>query len=142
MLHERAQGGSSRGLREAAKVCMVTKPLLMLPPPQLGKALHYLLYNLPQKYPITKLCISSKQVNRFVRTILWRRVAERALRGTYFGDIPAEVYPAYTTDPLHISHAFAAPLAKLSAFVKQGHQPCSFIPLSRPLGNKVTRRQK
>ena len=72
--------------------------------------------------------LQHKQVNRFVRTILWRRVAERALRGTYFGDIPAEVNPSYIADLLHISEAFAAPLANLFAFVKQGHQPCSFIP--------------
>ena len=84
--------------------------------------------DLPREWPMARLCISSKQVNRFVRTILWRRVAERALRGTYFGNIPAEVYPAYTADLLHISQAFAAPLAELFAFVKQGHQPCSFIP--------------
>ena len=75
-----------------------------------------------------RLCISNKQVNRFVRTILWRRVAERALRGTSFGDIPAEVNPVYVADLLRISEAFAAPLANLFAFVKQGHQPCSFIP--------------
>ena len=62
------------------------------------------------------------------KKILWRRVAERALRGTYFGNMPAEVYPDYTADLLHISHAFAAPLAELFASVKQGHQPCSFIP--------------
>ena len=83
--------------------------------------------DLPREWPMARLCISNKQVNRFVRTILWRRVAERALRGTYFGDIPAEVNPAYIADLLRISEAFAAPLANLFAFVKQGHQPCSFI---------------
>ena len=84
--------------------------------------------DLPREWPMARLCISNKQVNRFVRTILWRRVAERALRGTYFGDVPAEVNPPYIADILHISEAFAAPLANLFAFVKQGHQPCSFIP--------------
>ena len=84
--------------------------------------------DLPREWPMARLCISSKQVNRFVRAILWRRVAERALRGTYFGNIPAEVYPAYTADLLHISHAFAAPLAELFAFVQQDRQLCSFIP--------------
>ena len=54
--------------------------------------------------------------------------SERALRGTYFGDIPAEVNPEYTADLLRISEAFAAPLANLFAFVEQGHQPCSFVP--------------
>ena len=38
--------------------------------------------DLPREWPMARLCISNKQVNRFVRTILWRRVAERALRGT------------------------------------------------------------
>ena len=84
--------------------------------------------DLPREWPMARLRISNKQVNRFVRTILWRRVAERALRGTYFGDIPDEVNPPYIADILHISEAFAAPLANLFAFVKQGHQPCSFIP--------------
>ena len=54
--------------------------------------------------------------------------SERALRGTYFGDIPAEVNPEYTADLLRIIEAFAAPLANLFAFVEQGHQPCSFVP--------------
>ena len=48
--------------------------------------------------------------------------------GTYFGKIPAEVRPALIEDLLQISQAFATPLAELFAFVKQGHQPCSFIP--------------
>ena len=82
----------------------------------------------PREWPMARLCISSKQVNRYVRTILWRRVAERAFRGTYFGRIPAEVCPAFIEDLLQISQAFAAPLAELFAFVKQGHQPCAFIP--------------
>ena len=84
--------------------------------------------DLPRECPMARLCISNKQVNRLVRTFLWRRVAERALRGTYFGDIPEEVNPAYIVDLHRISEAFAAPLANLFAFVKLGHQPCSFIP--------------
>ena len=84
--------------------------------------------DLPREWPMARLCISNKQVNRLVRTFLWRRAAERALRGTYFGDIPEEVNPAYIADLRRISEAFAAPLANLFAFVKQGHQPCSFIP--------------
>ena len=55
-------------------------------------------------------------------------MAERALRGTYFGNIPEEVRPDLMGDLLQISHAFATPLAELFAFVKQGHPPCSFIP--------------
>ena len=92
-----------------------------LPPLQLYSGL-------PREWPMARLCISNKQVNRFVRTILWRRVVESALHGTYFGDIPAEVNPAYITDLLRISEAFAAPLANLFSFVEQGHPPCSFIP--------------
>ena len=84
--------------------------------------------NLPREWPMARLCISNKQLNRYVRTILWRRVAERALRGTYFGRIPAEVCPAFIEDLLRISQAFAAPLAELFAFVNQGHQPCAFVP--------------
>ena len=77
---------------------------------------------------MARLCITCKQVNRYVRTTLWRRVAERALQGTYSGDIPEEVCPGLIGDLLRISHAFATPLADLFAFVKQGHPPCSFIP--------------
>ena len=84
--------------------------------------------DLPREWPMARLCISYKQVNRYVRTALWRRVAERALRGTYFGNIPEEVRPDLTGDLLQISHAFATPLAELFAFVRQGHLPCSFIP--------------
>jgi len=40
---------------------------------------------------MARLCLSYKQVNRYLRTILWRRVAEKGLRGTYFGRIPQEV---------------------------------------------------
>ena len=84
--------------------------------------------DLPREWPMARLCISRKQVNRYVRTALWRRAAERALRGTYFGHIPEEVRPDLIGDLLQISLAFAAPLAELLAFVKQGHPPCSFIP--------------
>ena len=84
--------------------------------------------DLPREWPMARLCISNKQVNRLVRTLLWRRVAESALRGTYFGDIPEEVKPDYIADLHRISEAFAAPLANLFAFAKQGHQLCSFIP--------------
>ena len=62
--------------------------------------------DLPREWPMARLCISNKQVSRFVRTILWRRVAERAFRGTYFGDIPAEVNTAYIADLIRISEAF------------------------------------
>ena len=76
---------------------------------------------------------------------------QKALRGTYFGNIPEEqrkrispgkpdlpinhahvlpvqVRPDLIGDLLQITHAFAAPLAELFAFVRQGHPPCSFIP--------------
>ena len=35
--------------------------------------------DLPREWPMARLCISNKQVNRLVRTFLWRRVAESAL---------------------------------------------------------------
>ena len=84
--------------------------------------------DLPREWPMARLCISNKQVNRLVRTFLWRRVAESALHGTYFGNIPEEINPDYIADLHRISEAFAAPLANLFAFAKQGHQLCSFIP--------------
>ena len=56
-----------------------------------------------------KMCISNKQVNRLVRTFLWRRVAESALHGTSFGDIPEEIDRACIADLRRISEAFAAP---------------------------------
>ena len=36
--------------------------------------------DLPREWPMARLGISNKQINRLVRTFLWRRVAERALR--------------------------------------------------------------
>ena len=37
--------------------------------------------DLPREWPMARLCVSYKQVNRYVRAVLWRRVAESALRG-------------------------------------------------------------
>ena len=79
--------------------------------------------DLPREWPMARLCISNKQVNRLVRTFLWRRVA-----GTSFGDIPEEIDRDYIADLRRISEAFAAPLANLFAFTKQGHKLCSFVP--------------
>ena len=84
--------------------------------------------DLLREWPMARLCISNKQVNRLVRTFLWRRVAESALHGTYFGNIPEEINPDHIADLHRISEAFAAPLANLFAFAKQGHQLCSFLP--------------
>ena len=47
--------------------------------------------DLPREWPMARLCISNKQVNRLIRTFLWRRVAESALHGTYFGNIPEKI---------------------------------------------------
>ena len=41
---------------------------------------------------------------------------------------PEEINPDYVADLHRISEAFAAPLANLFAFAKQGHKSCSFIP--------------
>ena len=84
--------------------------------------------DLPREWPMARLCISNKQVNRLVRTFLWRRVAESALRGTPFGNIPEEINRDYIEDLRRISEAFAAPLSKLFAFAKQEHKLCPFIP--------------
>ena len=76
---------------------------------------------------MARLAISSKQINRLVRTFLWRRVTEQALRGSSFDNIPDEINQAYIGDLLRISEAFAAPLSNLFAFVKSGHPACPFI---------------
>ena len=86
--------------------------------------------DLPREWPMARLRISNKQVNRLVRTFLWRRVAESALHGTPFRNIPEEINRDYIADLRRISEAFAAPLANLFAFAKEGHKLCSFIPKS------------
>ena len=83
--------------------------------------------DLPREWPMARLAISSKQINRLVRTFLWRRVTEQALHGSSFVDIPDEINQAYIGDLLRISEAFAAPLSNLFAFVKSGHPACPFI---------------
>ena len=94
---------------------------ITLPSPQLYS-------DLPREWPMARLRISNKQVNRLVRTFLWRRVAESALRGTPFGNIPEEINRDYIDDLRRISEAFAAPLSNLFAFAKQEHKVCPFIP--------------
>ena len=84
--------------------------------------------DLPREWPMARLAVSSKQINRLVRTFLWRRVTEQALHGSSFTDIPDEINQAYIGDLLLISEAFAAPLSNLFAFVKNGHPACPFIP--------------
>ena len=83
--------------------------------------------DLPREWPMARLAISNKQINRLVRTFLWRRVTEQALHGSSFVDIPNEINQAYIGDLLRISEAFAAPLSNLFAFVKSGHPACPFI---------------
>ena len=84
--------------------------------------------DLPRQWPMARLCISNKQANRLVRTFLWRRVTESALRGTPLQNIPEEINRDHIADLRRISEAFAAPLSNLFAFAKQGHKLCSFIP--------------
>ena len=83
--------------------------------------------DLPREWPMARLAISSKQINRLVRTFLWRRVTEQALHGSSFVNIPDEINQAYMGDLLRISEAFAAPLSNLFVFVKSGHPACPFI---------------
>ena len=83
--------------------------------------------DLPREWPMARLAISNKQINRLVRTFLWRRVTEKALHGSSFGDIPDEINQAYIGDLHRISEAFAAPLANLFTFVKSGHPARPFI---------------
>ena len=83
--------------------------------------------DLPKEWPMARLAVSNKQINRLVRTFLWRRVTEQALHGSSFIDIPDQINQAYIGDLLLISEAFAAPLSNLFAFVKNGHPACPFI---------------
>ena len=83
--------------------------------------------DLPREWPMARLAISNRQINRLVRTFLWRRVTEQALHGSSFVDIPDEINQAYIGDLLRISEAFAAPLSNLFTFVKGGHPACPFI---------------
>ena len=69
--------------------------------------------DLPREWPMARLAISSKQINRLVRTFLWRRVTEQALRGSSFVNIPDEINQACIGDLLRTSEAFAAPLSNL-----------------------------
>ena len=55
--------------------------------------------DLPREWPMARLAISSKQINRLVRTFLWRRVTEQALHGSSFVDIPDEINQAYISPP-------------------------------------------
>ena len=71
--------------------------------------------DLPREWPMARLCISYKQVNRYIRTVVWRRVAEQGLRGSYFGRIPDEVQADSIGDLLRISNALAVPLATVGA---------------------------
>ena len=92
--------------------------------------------DLPREWPMARLAISNKQINRLVRTFLWRRATEQALHGSSFMDIPDEINQAYIGDLLRISEAFAAPLSNLFAFVKGGHPACPFIAqTTRPYAN-------
>ena len=47
--------------------------------------------DLPREWPMARLAISNKEINRLVRTCLWRRVTEKAFRGFSFGGIPDEI---------------------------------------------------
>ena len=83
--------------------------------------------DLPREWPMARLAISNKQINRLVRTFLWRQETEQALNGSSFVDIPDEINQACIGDLLRISEAFAAPLSNLFTFVKGGHPACPFI---------------
>ena len=83
--------------------------------------------DLPREWPMARLAISNKQINRLVRTFLWRRVTEQALHGSSFVNIPDEINQAHIGDLIRTSEAFAAPPSNLFAFVKSGHPACPFI---------------
>ena len=83
--------------------------------------------DLPREWPMARLAVSNKQINRLVRTFLWRRVTEQALHGSSFFRHSRSDQPGLPGDLLLISEAFAAPLPNLFAFVKNGHPACPFI---------------
>ena len=63
---------------------------------------HYRSIDLPREWPMARLAISNKQINRLVRTFVWRRVTEQALHGFSFVDIPDEINQAYIGDLLRL----------------------------------------
>ena len=65
--------------------------------------------DLPREWPMARLAISNKQINRLVRTFLWRRVTEQALHGSSFIDIPDQINQAYIGDLLLISESLRCP---------------------------------
>ena len=83
--------------------------------------------NLPREWPMARLRTSYRQVNRYVRTVVWRRVAELGFRGTHFRQIPEQVNADLVGDLLVVSNALAAPLANSFAFLAQGHPQCTFV---------------
>ena len=72
-------------------------------------------------------CVSYKQVNKYIRTVIWRRVAELGLRGAHFKQIPDQVNADLAGNFLVICNAPAAPLANLFAFLAHGHPQCTFV---------------
>ena len=89
--------------------------------------------DLPREWPMARLAISNKQINRLVRTFLWRRVTEQALHGSSFVDIPDEINQAYIGDLLRISEAFAAPLSNLFCEEWASSMPLHHSQTTRPL---------
>ena len=65
----------------------------------------------PREWPMARLCISCKQVNKCVRTEVWRRVADLGLRGTHSDK--SRTSECLVGDLLVVSNALAAPLANL-----------------------------
>ena len=87
---------------------------------------HARVSNRPREW-MARLCVSYKQVNKYVRAVVWRRVAELGLRGVHFKQIPNQVNADLVGDLLVVSNALAAPLANLFAFLAQGHPQCTFV---------------
>ena len=87
----------------------------------------HLYSSLPREWPLARMCISYKQVNKYVRIAIWRRVAELGLRGTHFKGFPELVHTELVGDLLILCNALAVPLSNLFSFLCRGHPQCTFV---------------
>ena len=76
---------------------------------------------------MARLAISNKQINRLVRTFLWRRVTEQALHGSSFVDIPDEINQAYIGDLLRISESLCCSPVQPLHIREEWTPACPFI---------------
>ena len=82
---------------------------------------------LPREWPLARMVILYRQVNKYLRTTVWRRVAEYGLRGEHFENIPTMVHADLLGDLIIVCNALARPLAELFSFLHNGHPHCAFV---------------